>query len=305
MSDTNISIYTDGSYRDNIGGYGFYIQSNTPVLSSKAVYGVCPASSSTAIEIIAITKAIQYLNTISLRNTNLAINCDVINIVQTLNNKFYEKWDKYYWKNGNNQPITSNIDEWFALITTIKNYGEDLIKFKKSKIGRPNTIAHCSARLGLDLSIDYDINTFHIVDKVTSIIKNNPKLSSRLPILNDTLTLQKPWESNSTYSEKISWFNPEYMPIEYIDINNIILTEETHLQCRSIPFNGSLQKVKESGEIINPLAIRPVDNEKYSLVAGMKSFCVSKLLFSTKLVPCYITELTHDDFIAKYGKIVD
>lgn len=90
---------------------------------------------------------------------------------------------------------------------------------------------------------------------------------------------------------KKAWFkNFEENQFIEIDVNSVELVEKDHLT-GTIPYN-----------LINgfksPIAIRPLENNKYALVAGVRGYFSAKLMNTS--IKAYITDLTHKEFVEKY-----
>ena len=100
-------------------------------------------------------------------------------------------------------------------------------------------------------------------------------------------------EKQSMFGE---WYKPE--EIKYISYNELILTEDTHLNAKDLQLNGVFKVVNEKKAVKAPMAVRPI-NGKYSLVMGIKHYITVKI-FEMDNIPVVIRDMTYDEFLAKY-----
>lgn len=103
---------------------------------------------------------------------------------------------------------------------------------------------------------------------------------------------------NPSKDEKFIGRIPWYLPDEVTTLNtdDIILTEDIHLNVQNFFFNLNLKDIREQGEITVPIAVRPVENGKYSLVIGASRYFASKIL-GIDTIPAVITNMGHDEFV--------
>lgn len=94
--------------------------------------------------------------------------------------------------------------------------------------------------------------------------------------------------------KNIPWFDPE--DVTEISVKDVTLTEDIHLKVRDFVFNIDLNNVHETRKISVPIAVRPLDNGKYSLVMGAARYFAAKILDIEK-IPAIITDMTHDEFV--------
>lgn len=97
----------------------------------------------------------------------------------------------------------------------------------------------------------------------------------------------------------INWYGPE--EIVTVNTNDIVLTEDIHLNTHNFIFNLNLKEVKNSGQISVPVAVRPIEKGKYSLVSGVTRYFAAKILDIEK-IPAVITDMSHDEFIRERFK---
>jgi hypothetical protein len=84
-----------------------------------------------------------------------------------------------------------------------------------------------------------------------------------------------------------------------IQIKDIVLTESIHLRAKNINMFGALDRCVQTQDL-TPVVIRKLDNGKYSLVTGLKSYCIAKIMDIPKLSAIF-TDLTHDKFMKERG----
>lgn len=101
---------------------------------------------------------------------------------------------------------------------------------------------------------------------------------------------------NKTEKKKnnIKYWN-EYFSDEdfdFVEISKIYLIDEIHLKA-NIFFNSKFYNEN------NPIVIKKIDNNKFSLIIGFKEFFYAKLLNKTK-IKAHITDLDRLEFINKY-----
>jgi len=111
----------------------------------------------------------------------------------------------------------------------------------------------------------------------------------------EILSMKRPWKSNKNKAD-FKWYIEGQHEIVYIDTHDIIITEEIHLNCNSLNFGTLFRTAAESHEISYPIAVRPLENGKYSLVAGITRLITAKL-FNIQMVPCVITHFTNEEFL--------
>lgn len=88
------------------------------------------------------------------------------------------------------------------------------------------------------------------------------------------------------------------LKLEPIPVKDIIITERVHFETKVVFVKG-LEFALKRGKT-NPVAVRSLDNGKYSLVIGIKYLVQAKLL-SLQYIDAYITDLDHKSFIKKYN----
>ena len=92
----------------------------------------------------------------------------------------------------------------------------------------------------------------------------------------------------------IVWYTPE--EVTKAQLNDIILTEDVHLNIQNFIFRMNLKKYSETGKITAPIAIRPLGEGKYSVVTGAARYFAAKIL-NIPTIPAVITDKGHDEFV--------
>lgn len=98
--------------------------------------------------------------------------------------------------------------------------------------------------------------------------------------------------------ETIKWYTPD----EIITINtaDVVIFEEIHLLTKVISLNGILKAVSVVGELNKPIGVKPLENGKYALVMGLRSYAAAKMLNLEK-VPAVIRDITHKEWADNCG----
>jgi hypothetical protein len=87
-----------------------------------------------------------------------------------------------------------------------------------------------------------------------------------------------------------------------VNVKDIIITENIHLNVQNFTFSINIKGLSKTKTIDTPIAIRPLENGKYSVVAGIVRYFAAKILDIEK-IPAVITNMSHDEFIkSKYAE---
>lgn len=92
----------------------------------------------------------------------------------------------------------------------------------------------------------------------------------------------------------INWYTPE--EIKEINVDDIVLTEDVHLNTQNFIFKINLKEISRTRTITTPIAVRPLEDGKYALVTGAARYYAAKIL-DIQTIPAIITDLEHDEFI--------
>lgn len=94
----------------------------------------------------------------------------------------------------------------------------------------------------------------------------------------------------------IKWYEND--EIIQVSISDIILTERVHLNATEVKLSG-FKRIAEEMKIESPVAIRPLESGKYSLIAGFSRFVIAKTLGIEK-IPAVVKDVSHDELALKY-----
>lgn len=305
----NIKIYTDGSFKKNKAGISFLIIN--PDRNKILGYTNLKCKKNIQAELQAIIHALQYLLYIdmSLENQKIEIITDEISIIVVFSSQKYKIWDACQWKKENGGAVIKCAREWFILSCLVKKIGDMTIRFTKtSKEDRQNKLVHGYANYARKLQFCKK-NCIYIMEAENNddfVFKEIVNVSENKEVI-EILNMKRPWKSNK-YKADFKWYIEGQHEIVYIDTHDIIITEEIHLNCNSLNFNTLFRTAAESHAISYPIAVRPLGNGKYSLVAGITRLITAKL-FDISRVPCVITDFSNEEFLKQnlvnMGKIIN
>jgi ribonuclease HI len=307
--DEHIKIYTDGSFKKNKAGISFLIIS--PDKNKILGYTNLRCKKNIQAELQAVIHALQYLLYIdmSLENQKIEIITDEISIIEVFSSQKYKIWDACQWKKENGGAVIKCAREWFILSCLVKKIGDMTIRFTKtSKEDRQNKLVHGYANYARKLQFCKK-NCIYIMEAENNddfVFKEIVNVSENKEVI-EILNMKRPWKSNK-YKADFKWYIEGQHEIVYIDTHDIIITEEIHLNCNSLNFNTLFRTAAESHAISYPIAVRPLGNGKYSLVAGITRLITAKL-FDISRVPCVITDFSNEEFLKQnlvnMGKIIN
>jgi ribonuclease HI len=293
----NIKIYTDGSFKKNKAGISFLIIN--PDRNKILGYTNLKCKKNIQAELQAIIHALQYLLYIdmSLEDKKIEIVTDEISIVEVFSSQKYKIWDYCQWKKENGRVVIKCTKEWFILSCLVKIIGDMVICFSKtSKDDSQNKVVHGFANYARKLQFCKK-NIIHIMEAENDkdfVFKETVNISENREVI-EILNMKRPWKSNKNTAD-FRWYIEGHHEIVYIDTHDIVITEEIHLNCNSLNFSTLFRTAAESHEISYPIAVRPLENGKYSLVAGITRLITAKL-FNIQMVPCVITHFTNEEFL--------
>lgn len=105
-------------------------------------------------------------------------------------------------------------------------------------------------------------------------------------------------EAKKNRRMKKGWYKDKDL-IE-INVDDIIMTNLDHLNCKSLNMNGAFLEATEKKEYDSPVAVNQLSNGKYELISGIRSFIVCKVI-GIKTIQAHITELSHKEFLKENG----
>lgn len=116
-----VRVYTDGGYRDQIGGWGWY-----EPISKRREFGSAYPTTNQRMEMTAAFEAIDTF----MDEPNLTIVSDSAYVINSMKDKWYRRWQQNGWTNYKGQPV-SNQDLWEKLIKAAEDHGG--VKWEKVK----------------------------------------------------------------------------------------------------------------------------------------------------------------------------
>lgn len=121
VKDQTMRVYTDGGYRSEVGGWGWW-----NALTKESNNGYAVPATNQRMELYAALDAIdRYLD-----EPRLVILSDSAYLVSAMSNKWYKRWEKNGWRNVKGEPI-ANQDLWEGLIKFLNE--NPTIRFEKVK----------------------------------------------------------------------------------------------------------------------------------------------------------------------------
>ncbi|HHV95208.1 MAG TPA: ParB N-terminal domain-containing protein [Clostridiaceae bacterium] len=93
---------------------------------------------------------------------------------------------------------------------------------------------------------------------------------------------------------RLPWYKPE--EVTEINVKDIVLTEDIHLNVQNFTFGINLKEILSNGSIKIPVAVRPIEGGKYSLVTGAARYFAAKILDIEK-IPAVITDMSREEFV--------
>ena len=143
----NIVIYCDGAcsgnqFDKNVGGWGAVLKYDD---KTKSIFGGERDTTNQRMELTACIKA---LEAIKVNSIHIDLYCDSAYLINCMNEKWYERWEKNNWRNTKNKPV-ENQDLWVRLLTLIHKYDISFHKVDGHKGIDLNELADKLARMGI------------------------------------------------------------------------------------------------------------------------------------------------------------
>ncbi|MBM3173804.1 MAG: ribonuclease HI [Chloroflexi bacterium] len=147
MSQDKIIIYCDGAcsgnqFRGNRGGWGAVLKYKD---TAKEIWGGEDNTTNQRMELTACIKALEQLKEPDIE---IEIYSDSAYLVNCINQKWYEKWQKNGWKNYKKQPV-ENKDLWLKLFPLLNQYTVTFFKVEGHSISALNQVADSLAKKGI------------------------------------------------------------------------------------------------------------------------------------------------------------
>jgi ribonuclease HI len=147
MPKDKIVIYCDGAcsgnqFRGNRGGWGAVLRYQDKV---KEIWG---GENNTTNQRMELTACIKALEQVKDPGVEVEIYSDSAYLVNCINQKWYENWQKNGWKNYKKQPV-ENKDLWLKLLSLLSNHKITFHKVKGHSLSSLNALADKLARKGI------------------------------------------------------------------------------------------------------------------------------------------------------------
>lgn len=176
---------------------------------------------------------------------------------------------------------------------SVTSKGVPFIKVNCIDIALKNVISNQTASLQAKKAV---FKSDNIIDLTKSVIEEyDPKITtiseeSKPPEYDNNNDFDKPMKIEK---ENNTWYDVE--EIIYVNIKDIVLTDAIHLNTKSLKF-FNVYKAVSSQNIPTPLAVRPYNETKYSLVMGFKGY-LTALIAGISKVPIVIRNMSHDELV--------
>jgi ribonuclease HI len=147
MSVNKVIVYCDGAcsgnqFSNNKGGWGAVLQYND---RHKEIYGGERNTTNQRMEIIACIKALEQIST---SYNEVDVYSDSAYLVNCINKKWYENWQRNGWKNYKKQPV-ENKDLWVKLLQLLAHKKVTFTKVSGHSGVELNELADKLARKGI------------------------------------------------------------------------------------------------------------------------------------------------------------
>jgi ribonuclease HI len=147
MTKDNIVIYCDGAcsgnqFGVNKGGWGAVLRYRDKV---KEIWG---GEDNTTNQRMELTACIEALEEVKDANIEIEVYSDSAYLVNCMNQKWYERWQKNGWKNARKQPV-ENKDLWLKLLDLISKRKVTFYKVKGHSTSVLNELADQLAQKGI------------------------------------------------------------------------------------------------------------------------------------------------------------
>ncbi len=148
MGVEKIKIFCDGAcsgnqYNNNIGGWGSILKYKDNI---KHIYGGERNTSNQRMELTACIKAVE---SIKVSNIDIEVYSDSAYLVNCMNEKWHEKWEKSNWRNSKRKPV-ENQDLWVKLLSLIRKYNMSFHKVDGHTGVDLNELADRLAKKGIE-----------------------------------------------------------------------------------------------------------------------------------------------------------
>jgi len=148
MNKDKIIIYCDGAcsgnqFQANRGGWGAVLKHGDKV---KEIWGGEGNTTNQRMELTACIKALEQLKD---PNIEVEVYSDSAYLVNCMNQKWYERWQRNGWKNYKKQPV-ENKDLWLRLLALLGKHKATFHKVKGHSTSTLNELADKLAQRGIN-----------------------------------------------------------------------------------------------------------------------------------------------------------
>lgn len=299
--ENKINFFCDASYRDGKAGYAIMYFSENKQDEAVFIYGKCQASTSTEAELIAVVKTLEYIIQYlgDIKDNKYQLGIDEFSIFNFIVHKIYKRFNTFGWKDSNGQYKKSNVELWQRFVYLYEYFDKGSLMLKKVK-SRGNPL-----NKKVDAIAGFIINKEMEEIECSFIVKNSDYKSIILGKAETSIIEIKKMDVDKNaknFNNNVDWTSLlSTNKIEYISVDDILVTAQEHLKCRTLDFDGCLWKYKNENKITTPIIVKRLGEcGKYTLVAGIKRLFSAKIL-GIKVIPVLISELGHKEFIEKFS----
>lgn len=145
-----INLVCDASFRKKAAGCAAVIYSDDFNVEVDVIYNNCKCKTSHKAEILAVIYALEYVIQEQLLENDvmLKIRTDSTTIVDFIENRLFDEWDKVSWRKENKAIRKHETRDWYKLAFICKKIGLDRMNFIKtnSKVDNLHKIADYFAK---------------------------------------------------------------------------------------------------------------------------------------------------------------
>jgi len=104
----------------------------------------------------------------------------------------------------------------------------------------------------------------------------------------------------SNQAKMSNWL--KIQPVTFINLIDITLTEPIHIHAKPIYLDKAVQRIERKGVqcLNNPIIVRLLNDNRYTLVQGYKSYMLAKVLMHGK-IPVVVVDMNRRAFVKYLG----
>lgn len=186
-----------------------------------------------------------------------------------------------------------SIDALFKLPAQMPNTEIPKIECLNDSIYLLKISYRFAKKIKKEITTESIIKTTGLIQAATNTKKVPLILVRPLLLTIDSKELKTAEQSPKMHMKKIWYLDKDLIEI---NVSDIIMSHPEHLNCKVLNIGGSFLYAKEKGAYNWPVAVRQLDNGKYELIAGVRSFVICKVMNVSK-VKAHITPLSHEEFL--------